>query len=315
MARHSLLVLVLAGVCTHPGGVYAAQPGAVSSGLSRFSSASALLQGGLRDLIVPATLDWRAMAVNARAGGGRLNGAILYRMIPAGVRLAGPEAVSGYLKSRHLSHIRSVRWHPKLVAHPGNLVFEPALWNLARGAKDMTWSDRLRVRVHNGWTGGIAGARALLPSVGKGAGIAMVAALPVELIVGTLNVRNGRTTAAQAVLDGASTLGVFGLAGGAIAGAATVAGASGFAFGTPVIVPLVVAGSTVYVLVSGERIWDALDDETRAALREQGAATVGVIQENARAVGDVVSNWATANLERVRGGVTALWASGRDALN
>ena len=193
------------------------------------------------------------------------------------------------------------------MAHPGNLVFEPALWNIARGAKDMTWSDRLRVGVRNGWTGGIAGTQALLPVVAKGAGIAMVAALPVELIVGTLDVRNGRTTAGQAVLDGASTLGVFGLAGGAIAGAATMAGAAGFALGTPVVVPLVVAGSTVYVLVSGERIWDALDDETRAALRERGAATVGVIQENARAVGDAVRTWATANLEKVRGGVTALW--------
>lgn len=239
----------------------------------------------------------------------------MYRMIPAGVRLAGPNAVSAYLDSHHLSHIRAVRWHPGLVAHPGNLVFEPAPWNSARGAKDMTWSDRLRVRVHNGWTGGIAGARALLPSVAKGTAIGMVAALPVELIVGTLDVRNGRTTVAQTVLDGASTLGVFGLAGGALVGVATLAGASGFVLGAPVVVPLIVAGSTVYVLVSGERIWDALDDESRAALRERGAATVDVIQENARAVGDAVSTWTTANLEKVRGGVTALWARGSDALN
>ena len=307
MVRHALLALVLAGVCAHPDGVYAAQPVGVSSGLPNSSTVSAPLHGGLQELIVPATLDRRARWVNAKAGGGRLNGAILYRMIPVGVRLAGPEAESRYLSSHHLSHIRSVRWHPRLVAHPGNLVFEPALWNIARGAKDMNRSDRLRVRVHNGWMGGIAGARALLPSVAKGTAIGMVAAVPVELIVGTFDVRNGRTTVAQAVLVGASTVGVFGLAGGALAGAATVAGASGFALGTPVVVPLIVAGSTVYVLVSGERIWDALDDETRAALRERGAATVGVIQENARAVGDAVRTWATANLEKVRGGVTALW--------
>ena len=290
-------------------------PGPSGSGLPQFSSVSAALQGGSRDLIVPATLEWRAMAVNARAGGGRLNGAILYGMIPAGVRLAGPEAVSRYLTNHHLSHIRSVRWHPELAAHPGNLVYEPARWNLARGAKDMTWTDRLRVRVQNGWTGGIAGARALLPNVGKGAGIGMVAALPVELIVGTLDVRNGRTTAAQAVLDGASTLGVFGLAGGAIAGAATVAGASGFTLGAPVVVPLMVVGGTAYLWVSGERIWQALDEETRTAFLERGAAAMGVVEEYARAVDGAVRGGLTAAGEIAGRGAKALWNRGGRALS
>ena len=306
MARNSLLALILVGVCTHSGGVYAAQPGGTSS-------VPCLRCKAVSGIRIPPILPWRAMAVNGRAGGGRLNGSFLYGMIPVGVRLAGPEAVSEYLKNHHLSHIRSVRWHPKLVAHPGNLVFEPAPWNLARGAKDMTWSDRLRVSVHNGWTGGIAGARALFMNVAKGAGIGMVAALPVELIVGTLDVRNGHATVPEAVLVGAATVSVFGLAGGAISGAATVAGASGFALGAPVVVPLMVVGGTVYVLVAGGRVWDALPDETRAEFRERGAAVVGVIQENARAVGGVVSKWATANFEKVRGGVTALQARGSDA--
>lgn len=314
MARYSLLALLFAVVCTHSGGVHAAQPAVASSGLLQVDPRIALLRGGLWEPIVPPTLNWRAMAVNAKAGGGQLSGSTLYRMIPFGVRLAGPEAVSRYLISHHLSHIRSVRRHPKLGARPGNLVFEPASWNLARGARDMTVWERLRVRAHNRWTGGIAGARAFLPNVAKGAGIGMVVALPVELIVGMLDVRNGRATSPQAVLDGAVTLGVFGLAGGAVAGAMTVAGASGFTLGAPVVVPLMVVGGTAYVLVSGERIWDALDDEMRAVLRDRATTVMGAVEERVRAVGGAVSSGlvvAGGMAERVGG---ALCRGARSAL-
>ena len=63
---------------------------------------------------------------------------VLFPRIPAGVRLAGEEAVVDYLSERDLSHIRSVREAPELASEPGNVIFERATANRARGARHMT---------------------------------------------------------------------------------------------------------------------------------------------------------------------------------
>ena len=71
----------------------------------------------------------------------------------------------------------------------------------------------------------------------------------------------------EAARDAALDVGGAGAAGAAVAGGLTVAGALGFTIGTPVLVPLAIVGGTAYVWVSSDRIVQALDDESRAAVQ------------------------------------------------
>ena len=233
---------------------------------------------------VAATLNQRAAGVRQRTSGGPLTAQDLYPKIPRGVQQAGQAATVEYLTSHHVSHIVSAKNHPELAAQPTNLVFEPAKWNLARGSDDMGLLDRLRVQVHNA-AASAAGARiVMLAIVAKGGAIGAVVELPVTATVETLNVVNDRKTVQQAAQDGAQTVGVAVLAGGATAGALTAAGTFGLTVGAPVVVPLAVVAGTAYVWISSDRIWRALDNETRAALETQQVAVQRGIRDHARAV-------------------------------
>ena len=233
---------------------------------------------------VATKLNQRAAAVNQRASDGHIRGQDLYPEIPRGVRLAGQTATVEYLTSHHVSHILSAKNHPELAAQPTNLVFEPAKWNLARGSNDMGLLDRLRVGFHNA-AASAAGARIVtLATVAKGGAIGAVVELPVSATVETLNVINERKTAQEATQDAAQTVGVAVLAGGATAGTLTVAGTFGFTFGAPIVVPLAVVAGTAYVWISSERIWRALDNDTRAAIEAGQVAVQRGIHDQARAV-------------------------------
>ena len=244
---------------------------------------------------VAATLKQRAKAVNQRAVDGNLRGQDLYPKIPPGVRLTGQAAIVEYLTSHHVSHILSAKNHPALAAQPANLVFEPARWNLARGFNDMALLDRARAGYHNA-VASAAGARLVtLATMAKGGAVGAVVELPVTATVETLNVVNERKTVPEAARDAASTVGVAVLAGGATAGTLTVAGTLGFTVGAPIVVPLAVVAGTAYVWISSERIWRALDNDTRAAIEAGQVAIQRGIQDHARAV----YNGASATVEDV----------------
>lgn len=314
---HGILSLFVAfgSLCTHPAGVLAVQAGVVSLGLPQSVRQPVQLQGSLVQPVYLPTLGWRAAALRSRTAGAHLDPSALWRRIPAGVRLAGPEAVSQYLETRHLSHRLSVKNHPQLAAHPGNLVFERGQWNLARGANDMTWSDRLRVRFDNSLAGGAAGARALFPVAARGAGLGILVALPVEALVAWLDIQYGRATEQQALQDAATTVGIVALTSGGVASVIALTYAQGFVLGAPVLVPLTVAAGSVFVWVSGERIWQALDGKQREVVRKWRTVATGAIQERSRAITDSASDWATATFDRMRGGVELLRVRGSDLLS
>ena len=226
---------------------------------------------------VAAKLAQRASDTNQRAITGNLKGQDLFPKIPGGVRLAGQGTTLEYLNKHDLSHVLSVKHHPELATQPDNLVFEPLKWNRARGSNDMKFLDKFKVRFHNIAASVVGVRRIMLTTVAKGGVIGVLVELPVTTAEQTLHVVNKRKTVKQATKDGAKTVGVTALAGGVTAGALTMAGTFGFTVGAPVLVPLAVVGGSAYVWVSSDRVWNALDDETRAALKTRLVVVLGAI--------------------------------------
>ena len=211
---------------------------------------------------------------------------VLFPRIPAGVRLAGEEAVLEYLSERDLSHIRSVNEAPDLAAEPGNVVFERATANRARGARHMTNWEWMTATADNAIAGMSAGARVIAKSMVRGVAYGAVLDLPVSATVETLHVLNQRKAAAEAVRDAALDAAGAGAAGLAVAGVLTAVGAAGFTVGAPVLVPLAIVGGTAYVWVSSDRIVQALDEESRAAVEAHLTLMQDMIRDHVTTVGD-----------------------------
>ena len=146
----------------------------------------------------------------------------------------------------------------------------------------------------------------MLTKMTKGSAIGALVELPVTATVETLHVVNERKTPGEAMHDATQAVGVAGPAVGATAGALTAASALGFTAGAPVLVPLAVVGGTAYVWVSGDRIWRALGDETRAVIVAQQAAVQGAIRDHARAMRDQTRTSIDTIDERIQTTMTAL---------
>lgn len=99
--------------------------------------------------------------------------------------------------------------------------------------------------------------------------------------------RNGRKTPEEAALDGARTVGTAAVVGAVAAGAFLAAATAGVTMSAPVLTPLAVVGGGLYVWVSGDRIWDALDEGARTAVKARFAATAAAVEwSNAEAAVD-----------------------------
>ena len=116
---------------------------------------------------------------------------------------------------------------------------------------------------------------AAIPTMVKGAGIGALVELPVTAVVESLHVRNGTKTPEEAVVDGAKAVGTVALGGAALGGMWSGAAVAGITIPPPVLVPLAVAGSLYYLSTSTKRVWDALDEDTRAEVEERVAAAAG----------------------------------------
>ena len=192
----------------------------------------------------------------------------LYSRIPLVVRLAGERATMTFLRPRDLSHIASIENAPQKALNSENLVYEKEASNRARGSANMTLPERTVNWVQN-LPAGVEGARVLMLSTAKGVGFGALLEVPVTVAVETLHVVYQDKEVDDAAWDALQEFGAAAVAGGATTGALTVASAYGFTVGAPVVIPLVVIGGTAYVFVSGERVWQALDDETRGELQAQ----------------------------------------------
>ena len=239
---------------------------------------AAMLQRGLGDM--PRV----AETLGNRRGG--FAPEVLFPRIPAGVRLAGEEAVVDYLSERDLSHIRSVRGAPELATEPENVIFERATANRARGARHMTNWEWMAATADNAVAGMSAGARVIAKSMVRGVAYGAVLDLPVSATVETLHVLNQRKSAGEAAQNAALDAAGAGAAGLAGAGVLTAVGAAGFTVGTPVLVPLAIVGGTAYVWVSSDRIVRALDEESRTAVEAHLTIMQDMIRDHVTTIGD-----------------------------
>ena len=101
----------------------------------------------------------------------------------------------------------------------------------------------------------------------KGAAIIAAAEVPITIIVETLHVQNGRKSTEEALAEGGRNVGTAAAVGatiGAIAAGAATAGVT-----IPAAVPISVVAGGAYVWVSGKRIWNAIDDETKGSVTTQ----------------------------------------------
>ena len=225
-----------------------------------------------------------AKTLGNRRGG--LRPEVLFGKIPSGVLLAGEGAALNYLSERDLSHIRSVREAPELAAEPGNVVFERTYANRARGGRNMTNWEWAVAHADSVVAGARAGARVVAVSMVRGVANGALLNLPVAATVETLHVVNARKTVGEAARDAALDISGAGAAGASVAGALTAAGALGFTVGTPVLVPLAIVGGTAYVWVSSDRIVQALDDESRAAVEVYLTTMQDMIRDHVTTIGD-----------------------------
>ena len=116
-----------------------------------------------------------------------------------------------------------------------------------------------------------------ISTLAKGTRIGVLAELPVTAAVEYLHVRNGRKTPEEAALDGARMVATAAIVGAVAAGAFSAAATAGVTMSAPVLMPIAVIGGGLYVWVSGNRIWDAVDEGTRTAVEARFAAAAAAV--------------------------------------
>ena len=240
---------------------------------------------------LPARLGSRAAAVNQRAGSGAVTALALAQKIPPGIRAAGEDAMVEFIDSRHVSHIQSVSNNPALAADPNNLILEQSRWNLARGARNASAMELLRANADNAGTALRVAGPGLLAQTAQGCVIGAVMELPTAAAEQRLSVAEGTKSIEQAALEVAASTAATGLAGCALTAATLGVASTGVvSLGAPILIPIALAGGSVYVLTTSKRIWDSLSEE------EQGAV-LGQMDVSREVVGKLSSStWAATQI-------------------
>ena len=259
---------------------------ALRAAKDRFSVAEACetILSGVREGAAPAAITARVAAipkalsemptsVTHRLWRGGFSPKTLYDLVPEGVK-TNAEAVARFLEKRDLSHIESIQNVPARRRDIANVVFERISWNRARGGKNMTPGELVRVRLDNFAEGVVEASKATTKGAAKGAVIGALLELPVTTVEHFLLVRRERKTPSAAALDAAKAVGKS--AAGGAAGAVIFAGIALTGVSVaPVATPLVIIGGVVYVWSATERIWRA----ARPADEQPDAMLADAVQE------------------------------------
>ena len=259
---------------------------ALRAARDRFSVAEACetILRGVREGVAPAAITARVAAIpkalsemppsvidSLQRGG--FSARTLYDRVPQGVKM-NADAVARFLEKRDLSHIESVKNAPSRKYDLENVLFERVTWNRARGGKNMTPRELVRVRLDNFAEGVVEASKATGRGAVKGALIGALVELPVTTVENLLLVRGDRRTICEAALDAAKDIGKS--AAGGAAGAAVYAGiALTGANLAPFAIPLVIVGGVVYVWSARNRTWRA----ARPAHEQRDAMLADAVQE------------------------------------
>jgi len=221
--------------------------------VGNFTSAEPLL---LKDLPTVAN------ALACRTGG--VAPEKLFDLIPMGVKFSH-EDILNFLNNHHVSHRISIKNDPTRAGNPNNVIFENPQINLARGPENMTPTDFRNAQLQNRNIGIVSSGKAILGSVSRGALLAAVLELPITCIENALHIRNNLKSVKEGVIDAGIDVGKIALVGGAVAGVLTGLSLLGVTMET-VAIPLIIVGGILYVWSATDRIWKALDDNTKEKL-------------------------------------------------
>lgn len=181
-----------------------------------------------------------------------------------GVKLT-EESILEFLKKHEVSHRISIKNNPAKASDIRNTTYEIPSKNRIRGAKDMTRSEfqNAELRIRN--IGKVSAVKTMLGTVTRGALLASLLELPITCIENALHVKNGRKSDRDGIIDAVKDVGKNALGGGAVAGALTGLSLLGVTLG-PAAIPLAIVGGVVYTWSATDRIWKALDDNTKEKL-------------------------------------------------
>ena len=190
--------------------------------------------------------------------------------VPSTVRNLGEDAVLKFVEGKHAGHIRAVANAPELMAEHGNIVWERAKDNLARGAADMKPMELAKANALNALdAAGIVANQAIRTAAMAGCigmaleGVVTVAENYIYVYKGEKDVDEGVKDAAKDILKkgGASAIGGVGWMVALSLGTGAAITAAG-----PVIVTV---GGATFVVAAYKRIKTALDSAEESVKPEQ----------------------------------------------
>ena len=238
---------------------------------------------------IPTQIALRAAYVNQRAQSGAVTALALAEKIPPGIRAGGEEAMIDFIDTRHVSHIQSVYNNPARAADPSNLIWESAQLNRVRGSRDISAFELLRAHADNARAALQVDGPRILAKTGQGCVIGAVMELPVAVVEHRPAILDGNIVVDQELLNAAKSVATTGVVGCALTAAAAGASSVGIlALGTPMLIPIAVAGGSISVVMTSSRLWNSLSDQEQAAL-------LGKLDVSREAVGELSgSAWAAA---------------------
>ena len=196
--------------------------GNVSNAVSRLSAAGTVMAATGADALIRGVPkgSWDSLSDNLRskfasAGLGGERGvrsvaeaqAFYHDSIPHPVRNLGGDAVRRYVGGKDASHIQSAHNVPHLADSNGNIIWENPEVNRARGAEDMTSSERWQAHATNAFDSAGIVFRDCVETAGMTAMYAGLLEAPVAAIENYLHYKRGRMTGEEAVKEAAMAIG------------------------------------------------------------------------------------------------------------
>ena len=204
----------------------------------------------------PSVGDWRSLShdvqgrlMNAGLGNGRggartaAEAERFYKSsIPSHVRNAGDPGVRDFTSGQDASHIKSVYNSPSQAKDSGNILWESAPKNRARGSRNMSKREVGAAKLENGLRGAKIGGKAALRRGIRGSVIAGAIELPIAAAENFLHWKRARKSGKQAIKDAASKTGV-------------TAGVSGLVGVTTFLLPISLGPLAMPVAILGGTVW------------------------------------------------------------
>ena len=232
-------------------------------------SVTAAIPLALKELpAVAQSLANRANRAN-RAGGvasDKLTPDKLFDLIPTGVKLS-EESIMAFLKTHDVSHRISIKNDPTKSGDINNVIFESSSVNRARRSQNMSRTEFRKAQSDMAIKGVKYGIKNTVGAVTRGMLFGALLELPITVIENTLHVKNNGKAMKTASVDAVKDVGKNALLGGASAAALTGLSLLGVTLG-PAAIPLAIVGGVMYTWSATDRIWQALDDETKKKLTD-----------------------------------------------